>query len=116
VRRGLGHDFWLEVEDAEVARQLGPACQWEGERREGTGLGGLIGPWATSAAGLKRCPGAFSSFFLLLFFFFFCFLFLFDLFIIFDFDIQMISNQLLKFSKNSKYHFKSIKNQFPRPE
>jgi hypothetical protein len=69
-----------------------------GERGTGSGFP-PNGPWPKLALGLKASPRPFSYYFSFSSFSFFVFCFLFDLFITFDFDIQLISNQLLKFSK-----------------
>jgi hypothetical protein len=79
----------LEVRGDDLAWQLGPACQWKGEKREGTGLVLIAGLWAGFTVGPKGMPRG-----PLLFFFMFL-----DYFISFSFVLQFDSNQFVKFSK-----------------
>jgi hypothetical protein len=96
IALGLAHrrEIRLEVRGDDLARQLGPACQWKGEKREGTGsvlIAGLRAGYTVGPKGMPRGPLLFFSSFL-----FFLFL---DYFISFSFVLQFDSNQFVKFSK-----------------
>jgi hypothetical protein len=84
IAHELAHmrEIRLEVRGDDLAWQLGPACQWKGEKREGTSLVLIARLRLVSLLGRKECPEALFYFFLLFFFLFFRFLiisYLFDL-------------------------------------